>query len=1111
MYYVPAQRTSAVGPARFARGEVLLVNNNLLERTSYKVKKLTVQGHCCLTIHTTINNVKHVIWGVHGPHAAKQTFWSRVGEFAEDLQADGNRVTLMGDLNVVSNPSLDRARIDTRTSELAAYSDILRGAILNDVWRLQNPNTREYTFLRSCRNGSQQASRIDAVLQDHTTAIEQRPIKTCTILPFLSWASDHCPIQISLGQVSPPPEQPPPPPKAPRVNQSGFKLLARRETYTQVSESLCSKLETAPTWPQLREIMWAAVTSERSVGLRVAEPPREAPALSPEAENVARGLKHINRSLIERHLHHDPPSRHMLKAAEVSGAYPARDTDGWYSEIKKKKKTMGKTLRALIQKEKRERINGYVERILESEITNPRLFFQKANPDKAKSADCITALKVHTPSGTRVAQGHELEEVLRTYWSKIYAGGEQLPQWQDIPWLAGTEGIYKEKFHWDTNAAAMEAPFSYAELESALALSKDGKAALDLPTECLKHLGQVGKQMLLNCVNEAFSLHDVPQEWSSAIIKLIHKSGDKLECGNYRPVSISDAAYRVLMKMLTARINALLEKNDILADEQGGFRKGRGCVDKILMLQELIRKANAQGLNTYILFVDIKKCFDRVNHSLIERTLEAMGFPPKVRAFLARIYRDNFAQILLEGDARTLEFLISIGVKQGCPLSPTILNLVLDPIIRHARLTAKLLGYVDDLSLVSHSLEEFRRDALRLTKLLHQAKFELGIDLSGKSKTAAMTNCPLLDRLTLQVNDPPHPTVSYEIPILRGDNSYKYLGTLINVNLSWDAQIQAVNSKLQYHAQLLRRKCLPAAQTARIINKVIVPSVKAKLLAAEAPLDDLKRWDKLLAGVVNLKLGLRGGETPKYLHLPCAEGGMGLYSLVNEVAATKLDACMYNGALSNDPLTRSAFATPEARTALALRVKDTFRTVFIPKRWELPHGLQLARKGRLGLVEVDCLDGRGTRLYSASEDIWKKWVSPTLAAPLRAALTDKGELLPILAYLATGALPHQQNAGYARAFCDGSQFPGADATYGVLLQSGDNCKTFSGAVIDTKDVDRAEVLASIHAVLWALTSATGEVFTDSSYVQALWSRATPASWRGANPDLVALVTSIRAK
>ncbi len=196
-----------------------------------------------------------------------------------------------------------------------------------------------------------------------------------------------------------------------------------------------------------------------------------------------------------------------------------------------------------------------------------------------------------------------------------------------------------------------------------------------------------------------------------------------------------------------------------------------------------------------------------------------MGFPPVLRTFLARIYSNNDAVILLADGQRTQRFPICIGIKQGFPLSPTITNLVVDPIVRSVSVLATLLGYVDDLNLVAHIFAEFKRAAMKLAELLYMAKFDLGIDAVGKSKTAVMTNCPDLTSFELTVSDPTTyeqgrpETVTYRIPILKGEETYKYLGFLMNINLTWTAQQAAVASKLQYHTQLLRRKCFPATQT----------------------------------------------------------------------------------------------------------------------------------------------------------------------------------------------------------------------------------------------------------------------------------------------------------
>jgi hypothetical protein len=136
------------------------------------------------------------------------------------------------------------------------------------------------------------------------------------------------------------------------------------------------------------------------------------------------------------------------------------------------------------------------------------------------------------------------------------------------------------------------------------------------------------------------------------------------------------------------------------SSKDGGFRKNRSTSDKALLLRELIRQGRESDKQTYVLFLDVKKCYDRVEHSLIEETLAAMSFPARLRGFLKRIYQVNTAEIQLANGEKSEPFTIGIGVKQGCPLSPTILNLILDPIVRCTRERCRILGYVDDLCMV---------------------------------------------------------------------------------------------------------------------------------------------------------------------------------------------------------------------------------------------------------------------------------------------------------------------------------------------------------------------------------------------------------------------------
>ena len=85
----------------------------------------------------------------------------------------------------------------------------------------------------------------------------------------------------------------------------------------------------------------------------------------------------------------------------------------------------------------------------------------------------------------------------------------------------------------------------------------------------------------------------VPQQWKYAMIKMLHKKRDRTECGNYRDISLVAHADKVVLKVIAGRLSEYCECENILPEEQCGFRPERSMVDMMFVvrrLQELARK-----------------------------------------------------------------------------------------------------------------------------------------------------------------------------------------------------------------------------------------------------------------------------------------------------------------------------------------------------------------------------------------------------------------------------------------------------------------------------------------------------------------------------------------
>jgi len=81
----------------------------------------------------------------------------------------------------------------------------------------------------------------------------------------------------------------------------------------------------------------------------------------------------------------------------------------------------------------------------------------------------------------------------------------------------------------------------------------------------------------------------MPDSWNHAIIIiLLHKKGDKIECNNYRGMSLLNSVYKVFSKFLFNRLIPYVE--ECLGEYQCGFRIGRSTVEQLSIIRRIIEK-----------------------------------------------------------------------------------------------------------------------------------------------------------------------------------------------------------------------------------------------------------------------------------------------------------------------------------------------------------------------------------------------------------------------------------------------------------------------------------------------------------------------------------------
>ncbi|GBN54971.1 hypothetical protein AVEN_216339-1 [Araneus ventricosus] len=127
--------------------------------------------------------------------------------------------------------------------------------------------------------------------------------------------------------------------------------------------------------------------------------------------------------------------------------------------------------------------------------------------------------------------------------------------------------------------------------------------------------GCIGKQKLLGIFNFSWRKGHLPQEWKKAIIIPIKKP-NKNSCspGDFRPIALICTTSKIMEKMVLIRLQFFLDKNNLLPEEQFGFRRGHSTIDQILYFAQTIR--DDQNLRTIhhnvAALLDLMKAFDRV-------------------------------------------------------------------------------------------------------------------------------------------------------------------------------------------------------------------------------------------------------------------------------------------------------------------------------------------------------------------------------------------------------------------------------------------------------------------------------------------------------------------
>lgn len=123
----------------------------------------------------------------------------------------------------------------------------------------------------------------------------------------------------------------------------------------------------------------------------------------------------------------------------------------------------------------------------------------------------------------------------------------------------------------------------------------------------------------------------------------------------------------------------------LIAPTQTGFIKSRAAVSnirKVLAFLHEIKVRPNKHSSPALLTIDAEKAFDNVGWDWLNKVLDQLGVRGPFRVYLSSLYTNPLARIHTPGHLSSI-FSLQKGMCQGCPLSPLLFNLAMEPLSRY--------------------------------------------------------------------------------------------------------------------------------------------------------------------------------------------------------------------------------------------------------------------------------------------------------------------------------------------------------------------------------------------------------------------------------------------
>ena len=283
-----------------------------------------------------------------------------------------------------------------------------------------------------------------------------------------------------------------------------------------------------------------------------------------------------------------------------------------------------------------------------------------------------------------------------------------------------------------------------------------------------------------------------PDSFKISKITPLFKKGDVSLLSNYRPISLLPTISKIFERILYNQLYEYFNSNNLLAEQQYGFRTNHSTEYAAVKLVDTISKAMESGSTSTALYIDLSKAFDTLSFDIILYKLNYYGVNGNAFKLLKNYLTNRKQYVVFNGqNSETVD--IITGVTQGSIiLGPLLFSICINDLITISN-KFKFIMYADDTT-IYFNLEDFDPYHLKRDINNELEKITLWLKMNKLSLNVQKTKFMIFHRKQKQISEL---NIAINDTDIERVESFNFLGLHIHESLSWRTHTDTVRNKVK--------------------------------------------------------------------------------------------------------------------------------------------------------------------------------------------------------------------------------------------------------------------------------------------------------------------------